>query len=413
MRFTVADIFAGCGGLSHGFTRTGLFDVVLGTDIDERSLDTFAHNHSKHGSNPITVPGDIREIAPSDLAKKLVPLGLDQPGALDVLVGGPPCEGFSQNRRQEVVLSTGERVFMRNPLDSNDPRNDLFRYFLVLVELLRPKMVIIENVPQMVSSRKGATVQEIKRTLSKFGYEVSWKILTATDFGVPQKRRRAFVVAWKQGLDSFEWPTPTHGTEEESNGLWSKFKPVVTTFDAISDLPPALKKEAGRGILGPYIKTNSEFAEAMQSMSGSPMNHIARVPGEQVLRRLRAMKPGMITSDLPADLRPKSHYYNCYGRLSWDLPAKTITKSCNYLGSGCFGHPEEDRGITMREAARLQSFDDDFDFLSSSEPHIAKMIGSAVPPLLASVLAAQVAKTLDSSPESSVRTASTKSELSA
>ncbi len=126
------------------------------------------------------------------------------------------------------------------------------------------------------------------------------------------------------------------------------------------------------------------------------MNHVARTPGEMVLKRLRAMRPGgMITSDLPPELLPKSHYYNCYGRLSWDAPAKTITKSCNYLGSGCFGHPEEDRGITMREAARLQSFDDDFDFLSGSEPHVAKMVGSAVPPLLAAALAEQIAKALD------------------
>ncbi len=90
MRFTVADVFAGCGGLSHGFVRTGLFDVVLGTDIDERALDTFVHNHSKHGSNPVTVSGDIRSLPPSALAGKLNVFGLDHPGSLDILVGGPP-----------------------------------------------------------------------------------------------------------------------------------------------------------------------------------------------------------------------------------------------------------------------------------------------------------------------------------
>ena len=102
----------------------------------------------------------------------------------------------------------------------------------------------------------------------------------------------------------------------------------------------------------------------------------------------------MISADLPEHLRTKSANYNSYGRLAWTQPAKTITKSCNYLGSGCFGHPELDRGITMREAARLQSFDDDFDFLSKSEPHVAKMVGSAVPPLLASVLAQYVIESL-------------------
>ena len=113
-----------------------------------------------------------------------------------------------------------------------------------------------------------------------------------------------------------------------------------------------------------------------------------------MLERLRSMRPGMIAADMPEELKPKSQYYNAYGRLSWDKPAKTITKSCNYLGSGCFGHPVEDRGITMREAARLQSFDDDFEFLTASQPHVAKMVGSAVPPLLAAALAESLAKSL-------------------
>lgn len=394
MRFTVADVFAGCGGLSHGFVRTGLFDVVLGTDIDERALETFAHNHAKHGSNPITVSGDIRSIAPSALAKKLSVFGLDERGTLDVLVGGPPCEGFSQNRRHEVILPSGERAFIRNPLDNDDARNDLFRYFLALVDILRPRMVLIENVPQMISSRKGATVREIERTLAMIGYQTEWKILIATDYGVPQIRRRAFVVAWQKGIKGFTWPEPTHGKEKP--GVKSALLPIVTVRDAIADLPPAGKTERGRGNVARYRKTNSAYAKSMQSNIATPMNHVARTPGEMVLRRLRAMRPGMITADLPPELLPKSHYYNCYGRLAWDAPAKTITKSCNYLGSGCFGHPEEDRGITMREAARLQSFDDDFDFLSGSEPHVAKMVGSAVPPLLASVLAEQIAKALDS-----------------
>jgi DNA (cytosine-5)-methyltransferase 1 len=393
MRYTVADVFAGCGGLSHGFARTGLFDVVLGTDIDQRSLDTFAHNHAKYGCHPITVPGDIRSLAPKDLAAKLNVFGLDTPGSLDVLVGGPPCEGFSQNRRHEVLLPDGGRAYTRNPLDSDDARNDLFRYFLVLVALLRPRMVLIENVPQMVSSRKGATVHEIKRTLASIGYETDWRILLASDYGVPQIRRRAFVIAWQQGLPPFSWPEPTHGAERLVAD--SLLAPYVTVEDAIADLPPAIKREQGRERGGRYRETDSVYAKSMRSATATPMNHVARTPGEMVLRRLRAMRPGMITSELPPELRPKSHYYNCYGRLSWSAPAKTITKSCNYLGSGCFGHPDEDRGITMREAARLQSFDDDFDFLSGSEPHVAKMIGSAVPPLLAGALAERMAETLD------------------
>jgi DNA (cytosine-5)-methyltransferase 1 len=172
--------------------------------------------------------------------------------------------------------------------------------------------------------------------------------------------------------------------------------PIVTVRDAIADLPDPTDRELGRRAISHYKWTDSGYALSMRSDIATPMNHVIRIPGERVLSRLRAMKPGMISADLPPHLQTKSAYYNCYGRLSWEQPAKTITKSCNYLGSGCFGHPVEDRGITMREAARLQSFDDDFDFLSRSEPHVAKMVGSAVPPLLASALAIRVAKAIDS-----------------
>lgn len=393
MRFSVADVFAGCGGLSHGFLRTGLFDVVLGTDIDPAALDTFGHNHARHGSNPILVPGDIRDLTPTDLGGLLAPLGLDREGELDVLVGGPPCEGFSQNRRHEIRTVDGSRLFVRNPLDSADPRNDLFRYFLDFAMLMRPKAILIENVPQMVTAHRGATVAEIKRTLARVGYDVSWQVLNAAHFGVPQARRRAFVVATRADIRSFEWPTATHSP---ISGRERDLMPLVNVRDAIADLPAPTDRELGRLGLSHYKRTSSGYALSMRSDVATPMNHVRRTPGERVLARLRAMKPGMISADLPKHLQTKSAYYNSYGRMSWEQPAKTITKSCNYLGSGCFGHPVDDRGITMREAARLQSFEDDFDFLSKSEPHVAKMVGSAVPPLLAAALATQIAKVIGS-----------------
>lgn len=391
MKLSVADVFAGCGGLSHGFLRTGLFDVVLGTDIDSAALDTFRHNHEKMGSHPVLVPGDIREQSPAELADLLAPRGLDAVGELDVLIGGPPCEGFSQNRRHEIRSDNGDRRFVRNPLDSDDPRNDLFRYFLDFAMLMRPKAILIENVPQMITAHRGQTVAEINRTLSSVGYDVSWRVLNAAHFGVPQARRRAFVVATRSDVRPFEWPEETHSAAPSAElGI----APLVTVRDAISDLPGATDREVGRRSVEHYKPTNSGYALSMRSSSATPMNHVRRTPGERVLARLRAMKPGMIAADLPPHLQTKSAYYNSYGRLSWEQPAKTITKSCNYLGSGCFGHPIEDRGITMREAARLQSFDDDFDFLSKSEPHVAKMVGSAVPPMLAEVLASRVAKSV-------------------
>lgn len=396
MRFTVADVFAGCGGLSHGFARTGLYRVVLGTDIDPGALRTFAHTHARHGPAPVLIEGDIAGLAPTEVVAQLAPLGLDARGSVDVVVGGPPCEGFSQNRRHEIVTPSGERVFTRNPLDSRDPRNHLFRYFLDLVDVMRPRAVLIENVPQMVTSHGGATVAEVQKTLGRLGYRTSWRVLNAAAYGVPQARRRAFVVATARDAAPFGWPEPTHGPAGECDADGQPLRPWVTVADAIGDLPPATDHETGRGDLADYGEARSDYARDLRSAWATPMNHVRRVPGDRVLARLRAMRPGMIADDLPAPLRTKSSYYNAYGRLRWDQPAKTITKSCNYLGSGCFGHPVEDRGITMREAARLQSFDDDFEFLSPSEPHIAKLVGSAVPPLLARVLATELAKVLDS-----------------
>jgi DNA (cytosine-5)-methyltransferase 1 len=394
MRFSVADFFAGCGGLSHGFGRTGLYETVLATDIDDAALSTFAHNHRHYGSAPLLVPGDIQDLRPQQFQQLLKPLQLDDPGDVDVLMGGPPCEGFSQNRREEIFSSSGERVFTRNPLDSRDPRNQLFRYFLSVAETLRPKAVLIENVPQMTTAHGGRFIMEIVKLLEALGYNASWRVLNAAAYGVPQKRRRAFVVATRRDLPAFSWPAPTHGAAPVRSDE-QELKAVVTVRDAISDLPTATDRERGRAAVDLYGPAPSEFAMLMRSATATPMNHVRRRPGDRVLARLQAMSPGMRTSELPEQLKPKSHYYNCYGRMQWDQPAKTITKSCNYLGSGCFGHPEELRGITMREAARLQSFDDDFDFLSASEPHVAKMIGGAVPPLLASALAEALAKSLD------------------
>lgn len=393
MKMRIVDLFAGCGGLSHGFVRTGKYEVVLGTDIDAQALQTFAHNHAKEGNYPMLIPGDITALAPPEFTERLEPLGLDSPGSLDVLVGGPPCEGFSQNRSNGVRLPDGRVLHMRNPLDSRDPRNTLFRYFLNLVDILRPRGVVIENVPQMVTAHGGNTIAEIARRLDGMGYNVERAVLNAADYGVPQARRRAFVVAVQKGLRPYDWPEPTHTRVTSS---CNSLAPYVTVRDAIIDLPLATRREVGRKDVKHYRATVAGYALAMRSDIATPMNHVARVPSERVLNRLRAMKPGMIASDLPDHLKTKSAYYNSYGRLSWDAPAKTITKSCNYLGSGCFGHPVEDRGITMREAARLQSFDDDFDFISKSEPHVAKMIGSAVPPLLARHIAESLAKSLES-----------------
>lgn len=141
------------------------------------------------------------------------------------------------------------------------------------------------------------------------------------------------------------------------------------------------------------------YAKVMRSRLCTPYNHIHRTVRDSALKRLRAMKPGTRMEHLPEHLQTKSWYFNCYGRLAWEYQSRTITKSCNYVGSGCFGHPDEVRGITMREAARLQSFEDDFRFHSDSEHQVAHMVGGAVPPLLAKAIAEPIIVFLDKTGE--------------
>jgi len=304
-----------------------------------------------------------------------------------------------------------------NPFLS-DPRNFLFRAFLDLAAVLRPKAILIENVRQMLSHAKGAIAFEIVERLERLGYTADVRVLNAAEYGVPQVRHRAFFLALRN--DVFEqvrvipWPTSTHAASGEpglgatsfsanpdeagaSSCLTGDAGHFVTTAEAIGDLPPARSSKEGnpRMLATHYPDVPlSEFRRWVRSSTATPANHVYRTPSEQVIKRLRAMRPGMKTHELPPELQTRKYYYNAYGRLEWARPANTITKSFLYPGSGKFGHPDEDRVISYREAARLQSFDDDFTFFASSQEGIADMIGGAVPPLLGARFGEELARVL-------------------
>jgi DNA (cytosine-5)-methyltransferase 1 len=429
--FLVVDLFCGCGGLSRGLERTGRFRTVLGIDNNRYALDTFVRNHGGGTQPPIGWLGDIRELETPALWSLLARCGVDAPGQLDCLVGGPPCEGFSRNKvyvssegdeqsdpraalpkeykeqkywqtawqspaRKSTQLGEGRSVQAYNPF-LDDPRNYLFRHFLDIAGELQPRIVLIENVRQMLSHRGGEVPAEIASRLDELGYVTESRILNAASFGVPQSRHRAFFVAVrKQYLssgNSVPWPIPTHVESAENDlfvqtdGLPGDAGLYVTVREAIADLPPARGEKSVRDTMRPSVDTYppvelSRFRRFVRSATAAPANHVYRMPSEQVIARLRAMQPGMKPHHLPKELQTRKYYYNAYGRLEWDRPSNTITKSFLYPGSGKFGHPEESRVISYREAARLQSFDDDFTFYAASQEGIAHMIGSAVPPLL-------------------------------
>ena len=356
---TVIDLFCGCGGLSWGLAKHG-YRVVAGVDHWPIALKTFARNHHRARA----IEADLATLEPSRVAHTLKL----KPGQLDVLVGGPPCQGFSKN----VPAS---RRFLE------DDKNMLIRSFLRFTEHLRPKVVLMENVAEIVNAFDGAVTDEIHRLLMNWGYEVDVRVLDATKYGVPQRRRRAFFFANSAGKRTEFPPETKEAHAANSNRSLFALPPFVTVWDAIGDLP-TLSAGEGHSPSEYCEPARGEYQEAMRADASALYDHVARELRPTQLARLRAIKAGEGARDLPPNLRPKSHYSGAYGRLSKRELAPTITRWVFHPGSGRFGHPVDDRVITIREAARLQSFSDDFVFEGT---YIQKshQVGNAVPPLLA------------------------------
>ncbi len=419
-RFKIVDLFCGCGGLSYGLESTGRFETILGIDSSKDAISTFARNHRRNGHAAKTILADIAELDPKMIRAELRRQGI-LTGQLDCLIAGPPCEGFSQNHGKKMAgrgnvhlvtngystkgwyrpsASLNAQVKRLNRAQLDDERNTLFRKILSVAALIRPKIVLIENVPEFLTHGGGSIEKEIVNTLSASGYRVEVRILNAADYGVPQYRKRAFVIAARKEIakafGQSLFPQATHRERRPGDpiGLVGDIGIHVSTLEAIGDLPPASKKQASKR--KGSLPEPTDFRRFVRGRSrGIPQQHIVRSVTPTVLKRIKALKQGMKVRDLPSHLRTKKFYANAYARLRWREPANTITKSFYNLGSGKFCHPTSNRGITIREAARLQSFPDRFEFIGSSLRSLGAMIGGAVPPLLARSFALRFADLLD------------------
>lgn len=409
-KYSVADFFAGCGGLSHGFELTGRFNVLLGSDIKPEALETFVENHDNDQGKPEAILEDIQKVAPKGVLKMLSRFGVKSEGQLDCLIGGPPCEGFSQNRSINAGGKVTEGTASRVNRFMDDPRNQLFKWYVELAAYLKPRVVLIENVPDLVRHKDGGTLKEILDALDRAGYVASVRVLHAADYGVPQMRRRTIFLGQRKedfartGI-KLQFPEPTHkpfplhyeGLEEDR--LWlpgdSGYWPSV--WEAIGDLPAPITKGAEMASIPAEYPSaaDSDLRRYYRGSAPQIYNHVARPLGKSGLEKVRAIAKGQAASDLPDHLRPKASYHYSYARLRWSEPARTITKFCYHVGSGMFAHPVEDRALTMREAARLQTFPDSFRFVSDNIRELSAMIGSAVPPLLAKKIAWSVSRYLD------------------
>jgi DNA (cytosine-5)-methyltransferase 1 len=441
-KYTLAEFFCGCGGTSRGFTRSGRFNVAFGNDVKNEALRTFEFNHRHDDVPPLTVRQDIRLLDEVTIQNALKERGIAQ-GDLDCMIGGPPCQGFSQLRRSETIQKGKIVKFSGYSQLAHDPRNDLVLRYLEIAEALRPKFLVIENVPQMLNhgfdGRLGKLSELVIQMLEKdLGYKVEVAVLNCADYGVPQLRERAVFIASSIGAASF--PAATHGDPKNAKLMASGIRPWITVAEAIGDLPPPTRNtdELGGGDLSIYLPDPSGYARAMRTSKAFPYNHVTRAYKPSVLDIIKEMRPGQTWDAESARMRAKyakdiarhakahlitpeaaktelvhtskinpvffrDYYWSAYTRLALDAPALTITANANFLGSGRFSHPTELRGITMREAARLQSFDDDFRLVTSGTTDTdttrvgigMDMIGEAVPPGLSEAIAKHLAAQLD------------------
>jgi DNA (cytosine-5)-methyltransferase 1 len=370
---TLIDLFAGAGGLSEGFKQAG-FRVLAGNDFDECAARTYRLSHPQ-------VPflaGPVEGISVADL---LSAAGIS-PGQLDVLVGGPPCQAFSVYNHQRGM---------------HDKRSGLFREYLRIVEGLRPRLVVMENVTGILSIAGGRAVREIHDSLKLMGYHVEHRTLKAEEFGVPQERRRVFFIG-RLERSSIRWPEPTHGTL--ANDLFSysgenQLLPLVTIGDAISDLP-RLSTSEGEEETAYRCEPQTEYQAMLREGADILANHVAPHLSEINLKRLKHIPQGGSWRDIPFDLLPagmkkakRSDHTKRYGRPQLSQLSCTILTKCD-LHWGAYIHPTQERTLTVREAARLQSFPDRIRFTGARGDQF-RQVGNAVPPLLAKAVARAVA----------------------
>lgn len=354
----VIDLFCGCGGFSKGFEQAG-FDVRLGIDIWEDAVTTYKANFPKAA----TIVGDISNLTGDDLLSA-AKMSADD---VDVIIGGPPCQGFSLS---------GKRML-------DDPRNILYKSFVRMVETIQPKAFVMENVPGLVRLFNGQVKTQVIEDFTNIGYKVQMKQLTACDFGVPQARTRVFFVGINESKiahPSFSFPKETYGTDK---------KPYVTCKDALSDLDFIGDTKLLPDETEYELPATTEYQKIMRKDSNKLLNHVTTIHTEKT-RRIIAMVPdGGNYKDLPQELWSTRKVNIAWTRMDSKKPCFTIDTGHNH-----HFHYRANRVPTVRESARIQSFPDNFKFIGIKTSQL-KQVGNAVPPLLAQAVAESIITALE------------------
>lgn len=391
-KYKVLDLFAGAGGFSLGFKMAG-FDIIGAIEIDKWASDTYKFNHE---TTKVLV-GDI-----SAFDDETILNSFEKP---DIIIGGPPCQGFS--------------ISNKNSGDPKDPRNSLFREYIRVVKVFNPEVIVMENVPNIIKAKttNGELVIDIiRRELELIGYNIRYKILAASDYGVPQKRQRFILIGTRRSFANV-FPAPDHYVSEDFNKLDTvnakKLKPCPVLWDAISDLPDI---DACEGFEEMYYSKNAQNSYQELCRTGSDVlhNHVAMKHSKRVVDRFSHMTWGQSIVDIkiPELMQRKRNGNGVVSDNPYDQNNRRMhpNKLCNTITASFYGnfvHPYKNRNFTAREGARIQSFPDWYVFkgkptvvsksLALREGRIEDVglcqyaqIGNAVPPLMAKAIAEQI-----------------------
>lgn len=347
--FIILDLFSGAGGFSYGIEKNSHFTTAVALDFNDKALDTFKYNMP----DTETICGDITDKCIKD---KIINISKEK--GVNMIIGGPPCQGYSLKGKK---------------LGLEDPRNYLFMEYLDIVARVNPEVFVIENVKALLSTSAGWFKEQIENKVVQMGYKVDVGVLNATDFGVPQARQRAIFICCKE--KKIELPKPSE-------------KKINSVRDAISDL--AYLNSGEGDFEQEYItQPQSDYQAEMRAGSLKLHNHKASNHAKIAIEKLKLIPPECGKEYLPESMQGKQKFSGTWGRLKWDDVSPTIDTRFDASSNGTNNHPFLNRAITPREAARLQSFDDKFVFIGSKF-YIRQQIGNAVPPKLAKAIADKI-----------------------
>jgi len=361
-KYNCVELFAGSGGLGTGFENAG-FNIVSANDVWQAAADTYVANHK----NVNYIVEDISKIDGEILLKNTK----YEKSEIDVIIGGPPCQGFS---------TLGKRFI-------DDPRNKLFKEYVRIVNDIKPKVFVMENVSGILSMEKGKVLENIIKSFKEIGYKLEYKLLNAAEYGVPQLRERTIFIGTRIDVD-IKFPKKTHTLTNEKG-----YKKALTLWDAIGDLPQSDEFEFNNYDKEPL----NSFQKRMRKNNVQLLNHKPSSHNEKAKKMMKYIPMGKSAweTEMPEELKPTSGYGNTYARLNANEPGMTITRNFACISSSRCIHPYLNRGLTAREAARIQSYPDNYVF-KGSKTDIHIQIGNSVPPLLGEKIAEAIRVMLDS-----------------